>query len=101
MHNNIKTMLDFSALSDIDNIIEDWAENAGFIEINLPRYLSSDDVTYCFSQKDEYSRTLLTINILDGIVHLETWTEANIKINGVLKTSINDLLIKLNQSSIK
>lgn len=94
----IKTVLNFKSIENIDDIIENWMKKTVFKESILPKQLSSDDIAYCFSLDDGDAKTLLTINILDGIVHLETWTLKNIDNDYLSKASINDLLKMLGQN---
>lgn len=96
----IKTVLKFKSIENIDDIIENWMEKTAFKESMLPEQLICDDVTYCFSLDKGDAKTLLTINILDGNVHLEAWTLKKIDNDYLSKASINDLLKMLGQDSI-
>ena len=100
MNKDIKTVLNFKAAPDIDEIIESWAENSGFKESILSGQISSDDVAYCFSLDDGNTKTLLIINILDDKVHLEAWTASGISEKRIPKESINALLCLLGQPKI-
>ena len=101
MDKDIITIKEFSVDDSIDEIIEIWALSSGFKESRLPRQVSNDDVVYCFSIDQRDSKTLLTISILDGIAHLETWTIKSIMNNSLLKKLINNLLLMLGQKSIR
>ena len=100
MNKEIKTVRDFKAAPDIDEIIESWANNSEFKESELPGQICSDNVAYCFCLDDDDSRTLLTINILDDKVRLEAWTASCISEKRISKESINTLLCMLGQPKI-
>ena len=101
MDKDIITVKEFSVDDNIDEIIEIWALNSGFKESRLPKQIKCDDAVYCFSIDQSDSKTLLTISILDGIAHLETWTIKSIMNNNLLKKLINNLLLTLGQNPIK
>lgn len=97
MNDNIKNTYRFKATDGIENLIENWAKSSGFKETILPKQLDDNDITYCFSLDENGEKTLLTVNILDDIVYIETWVMASVDKNRMSMMSINALLNILNK----
>ena len=101
MDSCIRITREFKSVRGIDRIIGHWAKNAGFAENRFPVKIDTGGVAYCFSADDGGSRVFLTINILDGMVQLETWALSGIGDKLMLRENINKLLEMLGQGPLQ
>jgi len=102
MLEHIKTIKNFNSVENINSIIESWAQNNGFYE-DIPTIKSFTDynnIVYCFKSLGNEESVLLTINILDDKVHMETWAVSPIDKHTKQRQQITNLLTELGQKPI-
>jgi hypothetical protein len=94
MSNPFKTVRNFKAAENVDNIIKEWAEKSMFKEAKLPTrfFLNFDDIAYCYKLAGKISTTYLMIDILDNMIHLEAFAVKNVRSEKIVKNEIDSLL---------
>ncbi|MDD5016869.1 MAG: hypothetical protein PHO15_02065 [Eubacteriales bacterium] len=75
MSKTSRTLRNFQAIDNIDEIIKQWEKKSGFIEGNplLSKVIDMSKVSYGYHALSVNSTTFLTIAIDGKDVHLEAW----------------------------
>ena len=102
MSSHFKTVRDFKAAENVDNIIKNWANKSTFKEAHLPArfFLNFNDVAYCYKLSGKSSTAYLMIDILDNMIHLEAFAVKNVRNEKNVKNEIDSLLDILGQEPL-
>lgn len=102
MKNNFKTVRNFKASENADDMIEIWAKKSIFKEARLPArpFLNCNNTAYCYQLAYERYTAFLLIDILDDMVHLEAFAVKNVNGEKQIKKEIDSLLDVLGQTPL-
>ncbi len=100
---NIKTIIEFTAETDLDDMISSFTKKVGFIPCSTTDtegLVDMNNVTYCYCQSTGKVKNFLTIHILDNKVHIEAWIAEVAESDRKFLHSVNELLVLMGQKQI-